>query len=46
MYSTMGSGLGQQFSQVMDMPVSWKNALYERLMDRLHEEAEAIKGGS
>jgi len=45
MYSTMGSGLGQQFSEIMGMPVSWKNALYQRLMERLQEEADAVKGG-
>jgi len=45
MYSTMGSGLGQQFSEIMRMPVSWKNALYQRLMERLQKEADAVKGG-
>lgn len=45
MYRTMGSGLGQQFSEIMGMPVSWKNALYQKLMERLQEEADAIKGG-
>ncbi|HHY36539.1 MAG TPA: hypothetical protein GX518_02490 [Firmicutes bacterium] len=45
MCTTMGTGLGQQFSEIMNMPVRWKNRLYERLMERLEEEADALRGG-
>ncbi|WP_162991153.1 hypothetical protein [Biomaibacter acetigenes] len=45
MYITMGSGLGQPFSEIMRMPVRWRLRLYERLMERLQKEYDALKGG-
>lgn len=43
MYSTMGSGLGQPYSEIMRMPVRWRRRLYEMLLERLDEEAEEIR---
>lgn len=45
MYTTMGSGLGQPFSEIMKMPVRWRLQLYEQLIERLQEEYDAMKGG-
>ncbi|MGE5528057.1 MAG: hypothetical protein ACM3X6_02815 [Patescibacteria group bacterium] len=45
MYRSWGSGLGQQFSEIMRMPIRWRLKLYDRLMERLNDEAEAVSEG-
>lgn len=45
MYRTMGSGISQPFSEIMKMPVRWRVRMFEKLIERLEAEADAMKGG-
>lgn len=45
MYRGMGYGLATSFEDIMEMPVRWKNRLFEMLCEQLEREMDAMKGG-
>lgn len=45
MYTSMGSGLGMSYAEVMNLEVTKKDSLLRLLFDRVEQEAEAMKKG-